>query len=120
MRKTDLLKSFFLIPGRDIVKNFLAFFRFTEADARTLLSAYGLDALDVDRLQNNRSDEQRETGGSLRKVSHHMRLGEPPLPIPIGIHPDFSPANWTIASRTHIHSMKPERKNSSPKERSGA
>jgi hypothetical protein len=99
MRKTNLLNSFFLIPGRDIVKNLLAFFRFTEADARTLLSAYGLDALDVDPQQNNRSDERRETGGSLRGVSHHVRLGEPPLPIPIGVHPDFSSVNWTIASR---------------------
>jgi hypothetical protein len=35
----------------------LAFFRFTEADACTLISAYGLHALEENRLQNNRSNE---------------------------------------------------------------
>jgi hypothetical protein len=120
MKKLNLLNSFPLVPGRDIVKNFLAFFRFTEADACTLLSAYGLDILDVDRLQNNRSDEKKETGGSSRKVSHGKQLGEPPWPIPIGVHPDFSPANWTTASRKDIRTKKPQRKNFSPKERTGA
>ena len=57
MKKTRLINSFFLISGRDIVKKFLAFFRFTEADACTLLSAYGVHALEVDRLHNNRSNE---------------------------------------------------------------
>jgi hypothetical protein len=32
-------------------------FQFTEADAWTLLSVYGFHALEVDRLQNNRSNE---------------------------------------------------------------
>jgi hypothetical protein len=57
MKKTRLRNSYFLIPGRDIVKKFLAFFQFTEADACTLLSVYGVHALEVDRLQNNRSNE---------------------------------------------------------------
>ena len=57
MKKTRLIKSFFLISGRDIVKKFMAFFRFTEADACTLLSVYGVHALEVDRLQNNRLNE---------------------------------------------------------------
>jgi hypothetical protein len=57
MIKTLLLNSFFSIPDRDIGKNFLAFFRFTEADACTLLFAYGLHALEENRLQNNRSNE---------------------------------------------------------------
>ena len=120
MKKLNPLKSFLLVPGRETVKNLLAFFRFTEADARTLLSAYGLDIPDVDRLQNNRSDEKKETGGSLRTVSHRKQLGEPPRPIPIGVHPDFSPANWTTASRRHIRTIKPQRKNLSPKEGTGA
>jgi hypothetical protein len=98
MKKTRLLNSFFLIPGRDIIKNFLAFFlTFTEADACTLLSAYGLHGLEVDRLQNNRSNEQKD--GSLGKVSHRKRIGEPAGPIPIGVHPDFTRTNWTTASR---------------------
>ena len=104
MKKSRLLNSCFLIPGRDMVRNFLAFFlTFTEADACTLLSAYGLYGLEVDRLQNNRSNEQKETNGSLGKVSHRKRIGEPPVPIPLGIHPDFTRAIWTTASRKHVH-----------------
>jgi hypothetical protein len=120
MKKSNILNSFLLVSGRDIVKNSLAFCRFTEADARTLLCAYGLDIVVVDRLQNNRSDEEKETGGGLRKVGNGQQLGEPPRPIPIGVHPDFSSANWTNASRKHIRTMKPQRKNLSPKEGAGA
>ena len=57
MKKTGLINSFFPISGRGIVKKFLAFFRFTEADACTLLSAYGVYAIEIDRMQNNRSNE---------------------------------------------------------------
>ena len=64
MKKTGLLNSFFLIPGREIVKNLAAFFRFTEADGCTLVSAYGLQVLKVDHLQNNPANEQKETGES--------------------------------------------------------
>jgi hypothetical protein len=57
MIKTLLLTPSFRSLARDIGKNFLAFFRFTEADACTLLSPYGLHALEENRLQNNRSNE---------------------------------------------------------------
>ena len=40
---------------------FLGFCRFTAADASTLLSAYGFHAFELDRLQNNRSNGQKET-----------------------------------------------------------
>src|SRR5260221_561760 len=53
------LKSFvqdFLTAVRDIVRDFLSFFRgCNEDDARALLSAYGFCAFEVDHLQNNRS-----------------------------------------------------------------
>lgn len=61
MKKTRLLNILFLIPGRDILRNFLALLRFTEADACTLLTAYGLHALEVDHLLNNRSNEATKT-----------------------------------------------------------
>ena len=61
MKKTRLLISFVLIRGRGIVKNFLALFRFTETDACTILSAYGFHGFEVDRLQNERANEQQET-----------------------------------------------------------
>ena len=66
MKRTRTLNSFFLIPGRDLVKNLLAFFRFTETDACALLSAYGIHSLAVDRLQNTRSNEQKETGSPMQ------------------------------------------------------
>jgi hypothetical protein len=55
-----LLNSVFLAHGRNLVRHFLAFFRFTETDARTLLSAYGLHGFEIDHLQNESADEQKE------------------------------------------------------------
>ena len=79
MKKTRLLNSFFLIPGRETVKNLAAFFRFTEADGFTSVSAYGLQVLKVDHLQNNPANEQKETGedsGSYLTNSERTSLGE--------------------------------------------
>jgi hypothetical protein len=102
MKNTHLLNSIFFIRARDIVKNFCAFFRFTERDACTLLSAYGLHALEVDRLQNDRPNERKETEGSLAEVTRRKRPGEPPGPIPIGVHPDFTRRCIFIATRRSI------------------
>jgi hypothetical protein len=87
MKKTHFLNSCFFISCRKIVKAFLAFLQFNEADACTLLSAYGLYALEVDRLQNDRSSEQEEEGDSFEGVSPRKQLREPTGPVPIGIHP---------------------------------
>src|SRR5215510_5178777 len=100
MKTTGLQNSLLLIAVRELVQDFLAFFRFTEADALALLSAYGLYALEIDGPQNS-SNEQKEAGGSLGTVSGR-RIGEPPRPIPIGVHPDFTRLNWTTASRNRI------------------
>ena len=59
-----LPNSFLLISFRKILQDFLAFFRFTEADAIALLSAYGGYALEADRLQDNRLIVQKKTSGS--------------------------------------------------------
>jgi hypothetical protein len=98
MKTSGLHNSLFLIALRELVQDFLAFFRFTEADACVLLSAHGLHALEIDRLQDS-LNKQKETGGSLEKTSHRQRIGEPPRPIPIGVHPDFTWANWPTALR---------------------
>jgi hypothetical protein len=59
--KTIGLRNFFpLVFVQRIAQDFLALFRFTEADACSILSAYGLHNLEVDRLQNNRPNEQEE------------------------------------------------------------
>jgi hypothetical protein len=103
MKTTRLLSFCFLISVRRIVQSFLAFFRFSEADACVLLSAHGLHGLEVDRLQNSRPNERNETNGSLRKLGHRKRTGQPPQPISIGIHPDFIQGNWTTASKKRVH-----------------
>jgi hypothetical protein len=102
MKTTGFSDSSILSSVRRIVEDFLALFRFTETDASTLLSAYGLSLLEVDRLQYNRPNEQRERGGSLDTVSHCKPVSEPPAPIPIGVHPDFILANWTTPLRNKV------------------
>jgi hypothetical protein len=103
MKRARLLGSCLLVSVRGIVQNFLAFFQFDEADACALLSAYGLHTFEVDRLQNDRPNESKETSRSVGKVSHRQRIGQPPAPIPIGVHPDFARANWTTASRKKVY-----------------
>jgi hypothetical protein len=102
MKTTRLTNSFLLISVRRIVQDFLAFFRFTEADASALLSAYGRYPLEADRLQNNHPIVQKKTSGSLGETSHRKRIGEPSGPMPIGVHPDFTRENWTTASRNQV------------------
>ena len=70
-----------------MAKACLAFIQFNEADACTLLSAYGFCAFEVDRLQNDRSSGQEKEGGGFEGVSPRKRLREPIGPVPIGIHP---------------------------------
>jgi hypothetical protein len=102
MKTTGLPNSSLFVSVRRKVQDFLAFFRFTEADACTILSAYGLHALEVDRLQNNRPIVQKKTNGSLGETSHRKRIREPSEPMPIGVHPDFTRGNWTTASRNPV------------------
>jgi hypothetical protein len=87
--KTTGLRNFFLFisVGR-IAQDFLTFFRFTEADAFSILSAYGLHILEVDRLQDNRLNEQEEKGGNLGMVSHRNRTSDSPgraMPIQVDL-----------------------------------
>jgi hypothetical protein len=93
----------FLMSIRGMFRNFLTLFRgFTEEDACALLSAYGLHAFEVVRHQNSRANEQEETDESLREESHRKRIRRLPGPIPIGVHPDFTQANWTTTARKQV------------------
>jgi hypothetical protein len=76
MKTTGRRNFLLLISVRSIVQDFLAFFRFTEADACTILSAYGLHAFEVDRLKNEGLSEQEKTD-ELGTISHQNRVGEP-------------------------------------------
>jgi hypothetical protein len=87
MKKTHFLNSGFSVSYRKIVKACLAFLQLNEADACTLLSAYGLNAFEIDHLQADRSSGQEKGGGGFEDVPPRKRLREPIGPVPIGIHP---------------------------------
>ena len=87
----------FLRYARFIMQSFLDIFRFTEADASVLLSAYGLHALEIDRLSGNRSEQPEEALKG--QITHRKRKGAPAAPILIGVHPDFIVGNWKTAGR---------------------
>jgi hypothetical protein len=86
----------FLSALRKIEQYFLAVFRFTEADAGCILSAYGLPCFEVDRLQNSWPDEEEAERAHFGRVKRRKLKGEPPGPIPLGIHPDFISGNWRL------------------------
>ena len=102
MKIKRLVNSSFLISVQSIVQDCLGLFRFSEADACAILSAYGLISFEVDRLQNNHPNEQKQTSGSWGKVIHRKRIDQPREPIPIGVHPDITWGNWMTASRQHV------------------
>jgi hypothetical protein len=102
MKTTGLSNSFLFVFVRRIGQGFLAFFRLSEADACALLSAYGGYALEVDRPQNNPPIAQKEASGKLVKASQPKGIGAPSGSLPIGVHPDFTLANWTTASPNQV------------------
>jgi hypothetical protein len=62
MKRTGPRNFFLLVLVRRIAQDFPAFFRFTEADAYSILCAYGLHTLEADHLQNNRPNELKGRG----------------------------------------------------------
>ena len=103
MKTTPLLNPFLLPSVRRAIQSILASFRFPEADPGALPSADGLYAFEVGRLQNSRPNEPEETGGNVGTSSLRRRAGEPPLPIPLGLHPDCTRAHWTTAWQRPVH-----------------
>jgi hypothetical protein len=91
-----------LASVRNMVRNVLAFFRGTEADACALLSAYGLYALELDRLQDKRSIEERASSAKSVGLTHSKWNGWSIGPIPIGVHPDLAQASGRDGPRKHV------------------
>jgi hypothetical protein len=87
---------------RGIGEGFLAFFRFTEEDARILLSAYGFHAAEIERLQEERSDEKGRKGIPQR-AAHSPLLAPSYGPIPLGLHPELVGITFGTASRRHLY-----------------
>jgi hypothetical protein len=73
-----------------LIRDFLAFFKPTDADASVLLAAYGVHAIDVDQLKNSRLTEQTETDRTSDTLTDRQPIAEPSIPFPIGIHPDIT------------------------------
>jgi len=91
----------FLISVRNILQKLGAFFRFTEDDAFALLSAYGLCVFEVNRLQDNRPNEQKERKRNFDDSCRRNSNGCFPGPVPIGMHPDITRAMRTKGSQKH-------------------
>jgi hypothetical protein len=82
---------------RGIARKVLAFFQgFTEADARALLSAYGLYEVEIDHLRQNRSNQRREIGRDFGRLGYGNPMERLPGLLPIGVHPAL-----VQVSRTH-------------------
>jgi hypothetical protein len=99
MKTTSLNTLFLLLVVRRIGQGFLALFRFTEADILALLSSYGGCAFEVDHLQNNPPLLKKEAERKLVETSQPKGIFGS---IPIGVHPDFTLANWATASRSQL------------------
>ena len=99
MKITSLNTLFLLLVIRRIGQGFLALFRFTEADILALLSPYGIWSLEVDRLQNSPPLLKKEARRKLVETRQPKGIFKS---IPIGVHPDFTLANWETASRSQV------------------
>ncbi len=97
MKTSSSRNGSFLSYMRRMFEGFLGIFRFTEADAAVLLSAYGLHALEIDRLGSSRAEQPEDA--SKRQINRGKRKGASSAPILIGVHPDFIMGNWKTASR---------------------
>jgi hypothetical protein len=105
MKTSSSRNGSFLSYMRRIFERFLGIFRFTEADAAVLLSAYGLHAFEIDRFGSSRAEQPEEA--SKRQINHRKRKGAPAAPILIGVHPDFITGNWkTVGWRSTIDSIR--------------
>ena len=78
---------------RNLVRNVLASFRGTEADACALLAAYGLYAFELERLQGDRSVVQKASSPKSLGSTPSKWNGSSIGPIPIGVHPDLAEAS---------------------------
>jgi hypothetical protein len=73
-----------------LIRDLLAFFKPTDADASVLLTAYGIHTIDADQLQHCPSAEQTETDRTSDTLTHRQPIAEPPIPFPIGIRSDIT------------------------------
>jgi hypothetical protein len=96
MKTSSSRNGSFLRFMRRIFGSFLDIFRFTEADASVLLSAYGLHAFEIDRLGTSRAEQPEDA--SKRQINHRKRKRATAAPILIGVHPDFIMGNWKTAA----------------------
>ena len=107
VKTTAFLHPFLLPAVRRGIQGFLASFRLPEADPCALPSADGRVAFGLGCPQNNRPNGPKGSGGGVRTLRPRKRAGEPPGPMPLGVHPDCTRAHWKTASRTPAHHYRP-------------
>ena len=101
------LSSFLSGFWQRLVQEFLALFRFTEADARAILLAYGVPDFEIAPLESDRSEGAE--GPSKAKSGRRQHMVWSPWPIPIGIHPDFISGKWRTTRPRQVCENNPGR-----------
>jgi hypothetical protein len=86
---------------RSILQKLRTFFRFTEADAFALLSAYGLCVFGVNRFPDDPPNEPKERRRDFQDSRLRNFNGCLLGPVPIGVHPDITRAKRTKDSQKH-------------------
>ena len=91
-----------------LIRDFLAFFKPTDADSSVLLTAYGIHTIDAEPLKSSRSAEQTETDRASDTLTHRQPIAEPPIPFPIGIRSDITWMRRIALTPKHRHTDYPE------------
>jgi hypothetical protein len=90
---TNFLKTLF---SKILMADFWAFFRFTETDARILLSAHGFGPVGIDDLESVCLAPPQPSSKS--QLSRLPRTNQAFGPISIGVHPHIISGDWTASS----------------------
>lgn len=91
-----------------LIRDFLAFFKPTDADSSVLLTAYGIHTIDAEPLKSSRSAEQTETDRASDTLIRRQPIAEPPIPVPIGICSDITWIRQTASTSKRRYSDYPE------------
>jgi hypothetical protein len=102
MTKMHLINTLFFSLVRRIIRGLRDFFRFTEADARAILSAFGYYVGEMDNLRDDHLHDRKEASAlrpqselKVRQRENSKRLlpryaiDEPGGSVRLDFHPDF-------------------------------
>jgi hypothetical protein len=93
MKQLTMVMNFLKTLFSKILSVDFTFFHFTEADARILLSAYGVGPVEIDDLENGVLEQIPPSSKS--QLSRLPRTNQAVGPISIGVHPHIVSGEWT-------------------------